>query len=157
MTAMQIKALIILGILLAAFGAGWSVNGWRLNSHYQEEKVAQQEANQKAFATLLDQRDKKAAELTAATDAAMKKLGDSQNETNRLRNRADSGVVGLRIATTCPTPGIQTQGPSNASMDTGTWSGLAPIARRAYFDLRAGIDQVAAKLSACQSELKIRQ
>lgn len=157
MTTLQIKALIILGILLAAFGAGWSVNGWRLSSNYQAEKLAQQEANQKAFATLLDQRDKMAADLTAATDAAMQKLGESQNETNRLRNRAGSGAVGLRIATTCPTSGLSTQAAGDASVDSGTWAGLAPIAQRAYFNLRAGIDQAAAQLAACQSELTIRQ
>lgn len=157
MSPATIKAIAVLAILLAAFGAGWSVNGWRLNSNYQAEKLAQQEANQKAFATLLDQRDVKVAAITASDDAHMKQLQESQNETNRLRNRIGSGAVGLRIATSCPTSGLTTEGASNASVDSGTWAGLAPIAQRAYFNLRAGIDQATAQLAACQSELKIRQ
>lgn len=129
----------------------------KATAEYNVEKLKQAEVNQKAFAKLVSDRDAGNALLTASTDAAMKKLQESQHETKRLRDLANAGRVGLHINAHCPTAGTDSQVTGYASLDTGTGAELDPTARQAYFDLRDGIDTVESKLAACQGELKLRQ
>jgi len=152
----QIKALLILGVLLAAFGAGWAGNGWRLDAKYQSEAKAQLKASIKALEVLTDERDALSAKLTAADDAATAKLREAQNETARLRN-ATPGTIVLRVAAKCPAAGNSAKTASYPGVDTGTGAELAGTARQAYFNLRDAIDYATGQLNACQAELKLRQ
>ena len=152
--SVQAKAFLLLAAFLIGLGAGWRVESWHLTSKYEAEKRVQLEVNQKAFAALVADRDAKDARLTASNDKYLKQWRAAQNETNRLRN---SDSVGLRIAAICPTTGSPPKATGYASVDTGTGAELDVTSRRAYYALRDGIDQVEAKLAACQSELRIRQ
>ena len=136
---------LILGVLLAAFGAGWAGNGWRLDAKYQAEQTAQLRANAKALAA-----------LTTERDALSAKLREAQNETTRLRN-ATPGTVVLRVAAKCPAAGSTAQTASNPGVDTGTGAELAGTSRQAYFNLRDGIDYATGQLTACQGQLRLRQ
>lgn len=153
----------ILGVLLVVAALVWwngyvaSVESKGYDKAVAEStarELAQARANQQAFAKLIADRDKQAAALTAANDKALKKLGEAQNETNRLRN-VDS--YGLRVRALCPNSGQSAQGATNASLDTGTGAELDSVARQDYNALRKGIDRTEAKLAACQAELILRQ
>jgi hypothetical protein len=119
------------------------------------KELAQLQVNQKAFAALIAARDIKDAALSASADKHLSDLRTAQNETTRLA----SGSVGLRVFATCPqsTPRLGTQTTPGTRVDTGTGAELDAAARQAYFALRIGINQVDAKLAACQDELRLRQ
>jgi len=154
--SIQTTAIIAVIVGIAAFGAGWTTNGWRLNSKYQEEKQMQLEANQATFNRLLSERDTLAGKLSASNDSHIKELEIARNETNALRNKLDSGSIGLRINAKCPNTGLNATSTSGAGLDTGASAELDSTARLTYFALRDGINQTVARLNACQDELKLR-
>lgn len=136
----MIKLYLSIGAVLAGFAFGWAANGWRLNAHFESEKL------EAAKATL-----RLADSLALANDENLKKLKDAQNETSRLRAGVGSGAIGLRINATCP----ESTAPG-AGVDPAAGAELAGNARQSYFALRDGIDQASAQLMACQSELTLR-
>ena len=147
-------AAIISGLL--AFSGGYKVADWRLTGQYAAEKLKASQGATKALADMTADRDLLAGKLSAANDQHSNELRKAQNETNRIRDRLTNSSGGLRIAATC---GESRLGPKTASgprVDTGTGAELDPIARRAYFSLRDGIDRASAQLAACQDELKLR-
>jgi len=145
---------LIVGVL--AFGGGYKVADWRLTGQYTAEKLEASQEAAKALAAMTDERDILAGKLSAATDKHVNELRNAQNETNRLRDRLANSDGGLRIAATCPESRLGPQASSPGRVDTGKGAELDPIARRAYFALRDGIDRAVAQLAACQDELRLR-
>lgn len=148
----QAKAFLLLAVFLFGIGVGWRVENWHLSA----EKIAQLEANQKAFAAAFADRDAIAAKLSAADDKHSDELRKAQNETNRLRDHLANTSGGLRINALCPPASPITPATGGARVDIGTGAELAATARQAYFALRDGIDRASAQLAACQDELRIR-
>lgn len=62
----QIKALAIAAGVAVAFGAGWAVNGWRLNAKYDAERLAEAKAAKAAY----DAKAKQYNEASAALEAS---------------------------------------------------------------------------------------
>ncbi len=159
MSPAAIRLAVAAGCLVAAFGAGWSggwgVNGWRLSSAYNAERVTQRDAAAEVLRLALADRDRKADTLRAANDTNLAKLQGAQDETNLLRTRLASGTGGLRVRAICPTAPVPQAAPASGVGD-GAGAELDPAARRDYFALRDGINRVEAKLAACQDELRVR-
>lgn len=141
--------------LAAAFGGGWTINGWRLDATYQAEANQRSKAAARQLDAAYTERDAKAAALTTANDRNTTKFREAQHATNTFRDCIADGTCGLRIAATCP-PAANNQDPTAPGVDNGAGAELAAIARRPYFALRDGIDRASAQLAACQDELKIR-
>ncbi len=129
------RAALASGALVAAFVAGWTVNGWR--------GVAKSADAQAQIEVMV-------ARLRASDDLHAAKLQEAQNETSRLRDRVSAGPVRLLVAAKCPDV---PQAASAPGVDSGTRAELDPAARSAYFALRDGINRAEAKLAACQGEL----
>ena len=144
------RAALASGALVAAFVAGWTVNGWR-GAATADEKALQDLKTATDARTLAEgQRDALAARLRASDDLHAAKLQEAQNETNRLRDRVSAGPVRLLVAAKCPDV---PQAASAPGVDSGAGAELDPAARSAYFALRDGINRAEAKLAACQGEL----
>ena len=132
------RAALASGALVAAFVAGWTVNGWRGAAKAMDAQV---------------HIEAMAARLRASDDLHAAKLQEAQNETNRLRDRVSAGPVRLLVAAKCPDV---PQAASAPGVDSGTGAELDPAARSAYFALRDGINRAETKLAACQAELTER-
>lgn len=153
LAARLIAAAIALGV---AFGAGWSVNGWRIDAKVNAEAAQALKTAQDGRTLAEGERDALAARLRASDDLHATKLKEAQNETNSLRDRVSAGPVRLLVAAKCPASPVLPQATSAPSVDPGTSAELDPSARSAYFALRDGIDAVEGKLAACQGELRER-
>lgn len=44
LTGLNLRLIGVIVAIALTFGAGWEVNGWRLNTKYEKEKLAQEEA-----------------------------------------------------------------------------------------------------------------
>jgi prophage endopeptidase len=145
-----------------AFGAGWSVNGWRLNgqiSDIQAKHATEQASASRAALTLQQERD-------AARDALGKLQSDIdargtieltkvKNENNLLRADVAAGVKRLRISAVCNAPASDLSGTAaSGRVDTGATAGLTPDAEQNYFTLRSGIATTQTVLAACQATLR---
>lgn len=152
----QIRLALAAGALVTAFVGGWEVNGWRLTSAHDAERLqaAADAAESLRFANA--SRDALAARLRASDDLHAAQLQKAQNETNRLRDRVSAGPARLLVAAKCPAAPVLPQAASAPGVDSGTRAELNPEARSAYFALRDGINATEAKLAACQAELKER-
>lgn len=75
---LAIKAGAALGLLLAAFGAGWAVNGWRLDTKLAEAKAARAE------------------EITQASQVA---LADYQSAAEAIKKAAAGAQIDLANVT----------------------------------------------------------
>lgn len=155
MSQTQIAAALALACFLGGFLSGYKVDN-------MQQTAKAETAARKASEAAIKQRDDAlaaylhlAGELSAKTDQHAADLKKAQNETNDLRDRANRGAIGLRLAGTCPTPSQATPAPGSR-VGFGTGAELDSTARRAYFALRDGIDQATAKLAACQSQLTAR-
>lgn len=159
------RLLIAAGALTVAFLAGWWTNGTRWEARTSQEARERAESGRQAAIRaaamqreLSDARDVLAARLQLSDDQHAKALETAQHETNRLRDCVAAGTCGLRVLARCPAPGVPepASSASSAGVDPGTGAELDGAAGPAYFALRDGIDQAAAKLSACQEQLKLR-
>jgi len=158
------RILAAAGVVIAAFLAGWWINGDRWEARVSKQAQQQAESDRQAVVKLADiQRQRQAeqdaltARLQVAADQHLAALAASQHETASLRDRLRVGDVRLRIAATCL--GAVPNSPASAasaSLDTGTGAELDAAAGSAYFALRDGIDRAGAQLAACQAELKLR-
>jgi prophage endopeptidase len=140
---------------IAAFG-GYRVASWHADATAEAATIARLQTADAAIATLRAERQALDTKLAAADDAHAAQLRKAQNETTTLRDRLQSGAVGLRIRAVCPgdsAPGTST---GSAGLDISAGARLDTNARSAYFALRDGIDTVTGQLAACQAELKLR-
>ena len=148
LTPAQIRVALAAGALVVAFGGGWTVNGWRLTSAHDAERLQAAENAAESLRLAQQSVDAMAARLRASDDAHAAKLRKAQDETNRLRSAGSS--VRLLVNASCPD---MPQAASAPGVDSGTRAELDPAARPAYFALRDAIDRAEAQLAACQAEL----
>ncbi len=159
MTPAQIKLAVMAGSLVAAFSAGWCggwyVNGWRLSSGFNAERVAQRDAAAETLRIALADRDRKSDELRTSNDTNLSKLQGARDETNRLRDRVAADAVRLRVRVACPVAGVPAASAPSGVAD-GAGAELDPAARPAYFALRDALTLAERKLAGCQDELRAR-
>ena len=161
---MTVRIIAYLVAALGLFGAGWTANGWRLNSaiavtaklHAESVMVATQKAL--ALQEQIDRaRDAKAAAVSDVETAATMRLQKANHEINTLRDALRVGTVGLRVAATCPRA---TSTVPSATPDTGVGADTAPRltsdAEQAYLALRDGIVTQRETLLTCQRLLALR-
>lgn len=147
-----IKLAAVLALLAGGFGAGWMVNGWRLISAHEVERVKRLEADAESGRLALLARDKKDGELRALRAAAASQLEKARDENRLLRDRVDLGSVGLRVRADCTTAMPSAIGAAGGG--AGASAELAADARPAYHALRDGIVVTESRLRACQAELR---
>lgn len=150
------RAIAIALILAATFGAGWSVNGWRLGQAHEQERLQASEQARESLRLMTVSRDALATDLRTSGDIHATKLQEAQNETNRLRDRVSVGDQRLRIAVRCPSAADLPGSTPSAGLGAATSAELDPSARSAYFALRDGIVRAEATLAACQDQLTLR-
>lgn len=137
------------------FGAGYTVSSWRSTAAAEQLESARMAQASKDREEAINAYIHLSGVLAKQRDENAKQQQDARNETNRLRDRLNSGSVGLRIAARCPAV-AGTSNAAGAGVGLGAWAELDPASRQAYFDLRDGINETESKLSACQAELKLR-
>jgi hypothetical protein len=161
-------------ISITTYAAAAAIAGAVIFAGVQTVRLASEEtshANTKAaYATegrkaadralvLQQERDQARADLAARLSdidtAESKKLKESENENNRLRDCLRRGTCGLRIAAVCPanTGSVVSAARPGGSVDSGAGAGLTTQAEQDYFVLRAGISSAQRKLAACQASL----
>ena len=158
----MIKAIPYIGAAACAALLAWSLEHYRMSA---ELAVVRSEHT----AVLLKLTEDNATELEEATRRAellqqqvadidahyTQELTNAKANADRLRDAVDSGARRLHILGQRPAscPAV-----SGTADDTGVGDGAAvelhPSARRAYFNLRAGLSTDTAKLEACQLILK---
>lgn len=153
MNPLAIKALGTALAVVAVFAAGWTVADWRWSAKWEAAEAARATA---ALQADLDARDKETswADRVAAIDAAhTKEMTEKTHEIDALRADVDRGVKRLRVAAVCP--GAKVPGSSTGSgLGDGGRAELGADARPDYYALRAGLDRLSQKLSACQAVLR---
>ncbi len=153
----QARIAMAIGVASLLVLLGWTVNGWRLNNaHIKERQTWQDAADEKLRAATAD-RDALAARLKESDDAHLAALEKAHAENTALRNRVDTGRVGLRVAAKCPAVVHMPQAASDPGVDPGAGAELDADARSDYFALREGLRRFESKLSACQAQLRGRQ
>lgn len=159
-----IRAAVVVGVLAGAFGAGWTVNGWRMSSTIDRIKADHSdevaEATRKGAAKLalaVKERDALASTLSGIDAARSAELEKQRAEINRLRLAVGTGAVGLRVVgAVCPPPAGPTPpgAAPTGSMDPEPTAVLDSVAGSAYLALRENITVTEHKLSACQDALR---
>lgn len=149
---LSLRILVAGVVLVASFGAGWAVNGWRCEA--RERKTAGEYAT--ALQTAMIEARRREAEMSeeiAAIDAQRtKEVQDAQADNDRLRADVASGVKRLRVRAKCPA-GVSAP-PAASGVDTDAAAELSGAARQDYHALRAGIAQVTGQLLACQDYVR---
>jgi prophage endopeptidase len=145
-----------------AFGAGWGVNGWRLNaeiSDIQGKHAGAQMVASRAALTLQQERDT-ARDTLGKLQSDIDKRGTVEltkvkNENDSLRADVTAGIKRLHLSAVCNAPSSDLPGTaSGGRVDTGTTAGLTPDAEQNYFALRSGITATQTVLAACQATLR---
>lgn len=93
------QALMFAALIAIVFGAGWIVNGWRLEAgHAQELAQRDREALEVAVAVMQGGIEANNA-ISDADKRAWKGLEDDKKELNRLRGCVAAGTCGVRLIT----------------------------------------------------------
>ena len=148
---MTAKAKLILAAILAVFlfGAGWQVNGWRLDGQHAAE-LAQRDRQALEVAEAIKQAGIEANNAISAADArAWKGLEDDKKELGRLRGCVADRTCGVRLITKyVPTDsGASDSSPGSVGHDTIE---IDPDVQRRVLDHREAIGEDAAKLEYLQ-------
>ncbi|MFN3303161.1 MAG: lysis system i-spanin subunit Rz [Roseateles sp.] len=138
--------------LLAAFGAGWAVNGWRLTASHEAGERERLETEAESARLAERAREKKDGELHAVRAVAASNLEKAREANRLLRDRVDLGAVGLRVRADCSAAVPSAFAASGGGAGAG--AELAADARPAYHALREGIVVTESRLKACQAELR---
>jgi hypothetical protein len=142
----------LLGIALGAalaFGAGWQVNGWRLDGQHAAE-LAQRDQQALAVAEQVMAIGRAANAAISTADAkAWKGLEDDKKELRRLRGCVADGTCGVRlIAKYVPADsGAGDPGAGSVGHDTIE---IDPDVQRRVLDHREAIGEDAAKIDYLQ-------
>jgi hypothetical protein len=139
--------------LAVAFGAGWAVNGWRLEEGFQSERLEQALNSHAIITERTKERDEAQAELQAERDDDARIAKGHQDETNALRAAVASRDRRLRIGATCTGSGVPPAGAASGVGAGGT-AELDRDAESAYFAHRAAIDEARRITRGCQTELR---
>ena len=152
----------LLAGFLAAFVAGWQVQGWRMGEQIAEANTRTSETlksiavaaadKQRELQNELDTEQRKWAAAEAEQYALLR---DAEIENNQLRADIAAGRKRLRVNATCPAGSdrMPETGPST-SMDNGAAPRLTEDAEQAYYDLESGIERITRQLIACQARLR---
>jgi hypothetical protein len=153
-----IKWILIGLVVAAAFGAGWSWNGARLQAAWDAEKA---ELNAKAVESVqvaMNQAleaERDAAKQIAATSAKYQKaLKEKQNEEAAAIERSRNG--GLYINAKCPSGGngVSETSTSSSGRDGETRVELPRADGEFLIRLAAEADRVTEQLNSCQQLLE---
>lgn len=132
--------------IVAGFGLGWAVNGFRLTARLSDLRAE----HASVLAAALEQAAKKAAETQSAIQSiADTKLREMTDEIDRIRNHPAQRVY---VRAHCPAASVPATSDS-PGMDSGTGAELDPAYRGTLSDLRIGAVRTEAKLAACQQSL----
>ena len=148
---MTAKSKLILAAILAGFlfGAGWQVNGWRLDGRHAAE-LAQRDRMALAMAEASKQIGIRANEIIAAADAkGVKGIADAKAETERMRRCIAAGTCGVWIKSSAADGGVP--GDSTPSSLGNAASGITGEAAGRVLDLWDAVDADAAKLDYLQT------
>lgn len=155
------KVLPYISLVIGAAVVGWSLEHYRLSAElagvHQSHAIYLREIAEHN-ADELDKAKRKAESLQqqiADIDAHYtQELTNAKANADRLRDAVDAGarrlhILGQRPASCPAVPGTA----DDTGMGDGSAVELHPAARRAYFNLRAGLTTDTAKLEACQQLL----
>jgi len=153
---------ILLAAALAAFVAGWQIQGWRMGEQIAEANTRTAETLKSIAVTaankqreLQDEFDKKQAVWAAVEVEQYALLRDAEKQNDQLRADVDAGRKRLRVNAKCPASSDRLPETSpSTSVDNGSPPELNADARQYYYSLRDGIERVTKQLLACQSRLK---
>lgn len=149
MVGYPIKVSIAAGVILAAFGAGWYVQGLRWDADVLDIRIqAAQHVIDAQQAAALELATKSAA-IAMIDRAALAEQKELENENDALRSAVDSGAVRLRLVSQELQRARATAKSGGASVDDARTGELDPVARRAYFALRSALDRQYVELKAC--------
>lgn len=155
------KPLAVFILLLVTWLHGHKVGAENMDHKWQAIFSKQQlQAAEKLAALDATYRKKEQdlqAEMAIADALAYQALQEKAHENEKLRAAVDAGAVRLRVKARCPIlPAASEAAPGAGVGDDGT-AELDPSARPDYFALRAGIENQAAQLSACQAILRVER
>jgi hypothetical protein len=137
---------IALGVALA-FGAGWLLNGWRLDGQHAAE-LAQRDRQALAVADQVMAIGRAANAAISTADAkAWKGLEDDKKELRRLRGCVADGTCGVRIIAAQSGHGPSDPGAGSVGHDTIE---IDPDVQRRVLDHREAIGEDAAKIDYLQ-------
>lgn len=135
-----------LGVALA-FGAGWQVNGWRLDGQHAAE-LAKRDRQALAVAEQVMAIGRAANAAISTADAkAWKGLEDDKKELRRLRGCVADGTCGVRLIAAQSGHGSSAPGAGSVGHDTVD---LDPDVQRRVLDHREAIGEDAAKIEYLQ-------
>ena len=143
------QALIFSALIAMVFGAGWVVNGWRLEGLHTQE-LAQRARDDLALAESIKQAGIAANNAISDADKrAWKGLEDDKKELGRLRGCVAAGTCGVRLITKyVPTGGgASDSSPSSVGDDT---IALDPDVQRRVLDHREAIGEDQRKIEYWQ-------
>lgn len=126
------KILAAIAYTVVVFGAGWAVNGWRIDAATVKNKDT----------TIADMRSSADA-VNAAEGEAMNRKETAHEETKRIADGVDDGLIGLRVEAECLHSATDAGGVETATAE------LAGQSRRAYRTHREGIVEVQENLRLC--------
>lgn len=151
----------LLAGFLAAFVAGWQVQGWRMGEQIAEANTRTSETLKSIAVAaadkqreLQDELDKKQAVWSAVEAEQYALLRDAEKQNSQLRADVDAGRKRLRVNATCPASSDRLPETSpSTSVDNGAGPELDADARQSYYSLRDGIERVTKQLLACQARI----
>lgn len=128
----------------------------RINAEHREQILVVVEANADELARAYDKNERLKTDIEKLDSEYTEGLERAKNETDALRDAVDDSNQRLHIATKAPANSDCPSVPQadSASMGAAHGAELDAEARRAYFNLRSGIDSATAKLEACQEILR---
>lgn len=143
------QPLIFAGLIAIVFGAGWTVNGWRLEAQHAQE-LAQRGREALAMAEGIKQAGIAANNAISEADTrAWKGLQSDKKELARLRGCVADGTCGVRLITkpAARDSGASDPGPGGLGDDT---LALDPDVQRRVLDHREAIGEDQRKIEFLQ-------
>ena len=158
----MIRALPYVAPALLAGALTWAVEHYRLSaelavvrSGHAEQLLDMAAVSARDMERVARHAESLQAQLAALDAQYTKELNDAQAKNGELRTAVDAGARRLHILAKRPTHCPAVSGTADdTSLGDGAAVELAPTARRAYFNLRAGVTSDTAKLAACQQLLR---
>ncbi|MDH1813794.1 lysis system i-spanin subunit Rz [Comamonas aquatica] len=148
---MTAKAKLILAAILAGFlfGAGWQVNGWRLDGQHAAE-LAQRDRQALVVAEQVMAIGRAANAAISTADAkAWKGLEDDKKELRRLRGCVADGTCGVRLIAKYVPADSGAVAPGAGSVGHDTLE-IDPDVQRRVLDHREALGEDAAKIDYLQ-------
>jgi len=146
---------VIGAIALAAgiFFGGWTVNGWRWQSKWDNREAAYSKAAEKSSEEARAKETDWAARFAAVDKEREAERTKANEEIARFRAAVDDGAVRLRVRAHCPAPGVS-QPAGTPGVGDAAAPELDPAARQDYFALRQGILDLERQLNEAQDLLE---